>query len=68
MKYCAGDNINVHIGDELVKEAFVTIFLGVLSNEHFNWKDHIRMIKSKLSRRNEGMWIINTLKTSLLRR
>ena len=44
MKYCADDNINVRIGNKLVKRVFVTRFLGVLINAHLNWKYHIRML------------------------
>ena len=51
MKYYTEDNINVPFGEELVSRVFVTKFVGVLIKEHLKWKYHIRMIKSKLSKK-----------------
>ena len=44
--------IKLSIGDMEIEEVLVTKFLGILMDNKLNWKEHIRMIKSKLAKSN----------------
>jgi hypothetical protein len=43
-------NCKITINNNEVERVHVTKFLGVLIDENFNWKDHIKLVKSKLSK------------------
>ena len=43
-------NVTVHINDTNIEMVYVNTFLGVLIDHKLNWKQHVKMITSKLSK------------------
>ena len=48
--YCKKTNIDIKVDNTISDIVYVTKFLGILIDDKFNWKEHICMIKSKLSK------------------
>ena len=47
---CIADNVSITMGKSPISRVKVTKFLGVNINENLTWKDHISVVKSKLSK------------------
>ena len=43
-------NVTVHINDTNIEMVYVNTFLGVLIDHKLKWKQHVKMITSKLSK------------------
>ena len=48
--YCKKTNIYIKVDNTILDRVYVTKFLGILIYDKLNWKEHIGMIKSKLSK------------------
>lgn len=48
--YSKTTNIDIKIDNTTIDRVYVTKFLGVLIDDKLSWKDHINMIKSKLTK------------------
>ena len=48
--YCKKTNIDIKVDNSILDRVYVTKFLGILIDDKLNWKEHIDMIKSKLSK------------------
>ena len=48
--YCKKTNIDIKVDSTILDRIYVTKFLGILIDDKLNWKEHIGMIKSKLSK------------------
>ena len=47
---CIADNVSITMGKSPISRVKVTKFLGVNIDENLTWKDHISVVKSKLSK------------------
>ena len=47
---CVADNVSITMGRSPISRVKVTKFLGVNIDENLTWKDHISVVKSKLSK------------------
>ena len=48
---CIADNVSITMGKSPISRVKVTKFVGVNIDENLTWKDHISVVKSKLSKK-----------------